>query len=398
MEMRLAFAGEVISTLPYFSFPAFQILCQQLGFQTRWDQAERTFHLLPGLTGKIVCLVQSKSRVEQELLTYVTKFLTSSGIHCLLSDEANSSTPADLYLKLTVSQETNTEPPQTIVHYDDRHTNTRKLSRLLFQEFEKLGIPYIPRACSESPLSIPLIEIQSCSPGENQPMKWTTDRERLAVSLASGIIKYFLEDGNISPFSLLSPESITCFIKDRAFSHQKEEGFQNELRTETKRLQAEVYFDYSYHFSANEKQPHLILGNLSIKNTGDEDLYNPVILIRVTPPDSIKLRGQILPPHMTESLSIQNSMGNRGWKYLGDDWFQKAHEQGEYWIGPINDIRISAQEIERLNFQLTVTKPIQDNQVMVEGFVYFQEKQMHFSSNNRIICSYLPSANSVSKS
>jgi hypothetical protein len=402
--MQVYFADEAFGAIPYSSFPAFRLLCEQLGFQTEWNEAESTLHLLPGLTGKTVYLVSGRSRdslpnekkklEEQEILTDVKNFLASSGIHCILSDE-EPTTQTDLYIQLAFSQETQIDVPQMIVIYDDWNVKTRKLARFLFKEFENFGIPCISRTRVETTLTNSLLDIQCRCPEENQQTEWATFRSRVAVCLASSILRYFQEREKISILSCLSPKITSHFLQRVVNSERNQQAVQDEYRSETNRLQAEVYFDYSIHVSSSEKQTHLIIGNLSIKNTGTEDLYNPVILLRVSPPDSIKLRGQILPPQMTESLSIQSSRGKRGWKYLEEDWFQKVHEQGEYWIGPINPIRIGSQEVETLNFQLSVTKPAEGNQVMVEGFVFFQEKQIHFPSNNRIIFSYLSSLNTV---
>ncbi|GIM47085.1 hypothetical protein DNHGIG_26340 [Collibacillus ludicampi] len=397
--MQVYFADEAFGVIPYSSFPAFRLLCEQLGFQTKWNEAESTLHLLPGLTGKTVCLAQGGSRdslsfekkrvEEQEILTDVKNFLASSGIHCIMSDEARTSTQTDLYIQLTVSHEPHVDVPQLIVIYDDWNVKTRKLARFLFKEFECSGIPCMSKTRVEADLTNSFLDIQCRILDENQQTEWATFRSRLAVSLASSILRYFQDREKISILSCLSPKIIYHFLELVVNPEREQQEVQDEYRLATNRLQAEVYFDYSIHVSASEKQPHLIIGNLSIKNTGTEDLYNPVIYLRVTPPESIKLRGQILPPQMTESLSIQSAMGKRGWKYLEEDWFQKVHEQGEYWIGPIDPIRIGSQEVEILNFQLSVTKPAEGNQVMVEGFVFFQEKQIHFPSNNRIIFSYL---------
>jgi hypothetical protein len=159
-------------------------------------------------------------------------------------------------------------------------------------------------------------------------------------------------------------------------------------QAEARRLEAEVFFDYTVLRSDVENRPFLLIGNICVKNTGTEALYNPVVCLRADPPDSIKMGGQILPPNLVETLAVQSSAGIKGWRYLENDWFTQAKERGEYWMAPIHPVRIEPNTTEMFqNFQFSVTKPETGNTVTVEGYVFFQEQGLQFAANNRIALS-----------
>ncbi|MED4912172.1 hypothetical protein P9761_28880 [Brevibacillus centrosporus] len=156
-----------------------------------------------------------------------------------------------------------------------------------------------------------------------------------------------------------------------------------------KRLEAEVFLDYTLFHSDLEHRPFLLIGNLYVKNTGTEDLINPIICLRVSPMESIKLGGQILPPNLVETMGVQSSSGIKGWRYLEDDWFSQAQERGEYWIAPIQPILISPKATEPFqNFQISIKKPENGSIVTVEAVVLFNEQEIHFPANNRIAISF----------
>ncbi|MGN7468372.1 hypothetical protein [Brevibacillus sp. SAFN-007a] len=155
------------------------------------------------------------------------------------------------------------------------------------------------------------------------------------------------------------------------------------------RAAAEVFFDYTLIHSDSAEKPYLLIGTLQVKNTGTETLYNPVVCLRVTPVDSIKMGGQILPPKLVETLAVQGSNGLKGWRYLDDDWFSQAMERGEYWIAPIQPVVIPPQSAEAFqNFQVSFLKQESGKAIVVEGIVLCNDQSVHFSANNRIAVSF----------
>ncbi|WP_419878837.1 hypothetical protein [Brevibacillus centrosporus] len=154
-------------------------------------------------------------------------------------------------------------------------------------------------------------------------------------------------------------------------------------------LEAEVYFDYTLIHSDSEDRPFLLIGTLQVKNTGTADLYNPIVCLRVTPADSIKMGGQILPPKFVETMAVQGASGLSGWRYLNDDWFVQAQERGEYWIAPIQPVLIEPKATEAFqNFQISFLKQPSGKGVTVEGVVLCNNQEVNFSANNRIAISF----------
>ncbi|WP_103110759.1 hypothetical protein [Brevibacillus reuszeri] len=155
------------------------------------------------------------------------------------------------------------------------------------------------------------------------------------------------------------------------------------------RVEAEVFFDYTLIHSDSEEKPYLLIGTLQVKNTGTEELYNPIVCLRVTPADSIKMGGQILPPKLVETMAVQGMNGLKGWRYLEDDWFTTAMERGEYWIAPIAPVSIAPKATESFqNFQISFLKQDAGKAVIVEGVVVCNNQEVHFSANNRIAVSF----------
>lgn len=151
--------------------------------------------------------------------------------------------------------------------------------------------------------------------------------------------------------------------------------------------QAEVSFDYSTVIEPDNDR-RLIIANLRIKNTGTVVLRNPIICIRLTPAQSMKLRGQIWPPAMAKTLAFKDPAGSYGWQYLNDDWLETGTLKGEYWISPVRPTSILPQDVKSLNnLQIIVNESPDTNIVTVEGVVYFHEQGLQVPSNNRIVVS-----------
>jgi hypothetical protein len=164
--------------------------------------------------------------------------------------------------------------------------------------------------------------------------------------------------------------------------------FQTEkAQTREKSFQAEVFFNYTVLLSASEDGAIFIIGHLTMKNTGMEPLYHPIVCLRSIPADKVDIRGQIVPANMTETLGVQSTQGPKGWRYAAVEEVGKS-EPGELWICPIQPMHIEPQGVETLqNLQFRVARSVKET-VTVDGLVTFQEPQVTFSSNNRIMLSF----------
>ncbi|UAC49117.1 hypothetical protein K6959_04260 [Bacillus aquiflavi] len=207
------------------------------------------------------------------------------------------------------------------------------------------------------------------------------------------MIRYLLKGNETAIISCMSLDLLNNLLsappqKRKRKLEKSAENTASRKLEQAKMLQAEVIFDYTVMPNSNFDH-FIIIGNLLIKNIGNTALKNPFICLRINPSDKVELGGQILPPEMTEILAVQGTGGAQGWQYVGEDWLTKAFETGEYWIRPINDVRIMPKETEALRqFQLSIDKLQEKGTITVEGFVYFQEQNLRFPASNRIVFSF----------
>ncbi|MBH8605669.1 MULTISPECIES: hypothetical protein [Thermoactinomyces] len=154
---------------------------------------------------------------------------------------------------------------------------------------------------------------------------------------------------------------------------------------------ADVYFDYQVVVPDSDTDPYLIFGSMVMKNTGRSDLIDPIICLQVNPTEGAQLKGQIVPPKMADTLAVQGFNGDSatGWRYLEDDWMKKVKERGEYWICPIQPLRIAPGEMESFsNFQLSVPKPEKGRTITIQGILFFKDGNFQVPTSNRITISF----------
>mgnify|MGYP001199616821 CR=1 FL=1 len=443
MEVEVYYGGQRGGAIPYADLPAFRLFCKQSGYQTKWDPKTKRLDLNPGLTGKI-CVLAPAGLPEgnadaQEIVRHVYAFLHGTGVDAVLvGKKAEVPKKWDVAIRLSVKElHSAAKPRLEIFHGDDERR--KRLASILQTELKHTGIQCGIKAPKEARKIHPFLVVQLVVPKETELSQKKGYGEKLAFYLASGILRYFQEIQHISPVSYLSPHILEPFFhtllldrtegmrssgkseRTEAERHMettiilpqqtKPEPTATEQATETetatspgqsvqdeelpapmaedKRVHAEVFFDYTLFHSDLENRPFLLIGNLYVKNTGNEALYNPIVCLRVTPIDSVNLGGQILPPRLVETMAVQSATGVKGWRYLEDDWFSQAKERGEYWIAPIQPIQIAPGATESFqNFQLSIRKPEEGNSVTVEGVVWFREQEIHFPANNRIALSF----------
>ena len=441
MEVEVYVGGRRGGTMPYSSLPAFRLFCKQNGFRLKWDVKNKRIDLDSGLKGKTCALIFGKKsgdmQFERDILNKMQKFLANTGIEVMLREEkANFPKGKDVAIRFGVKEIRSAVKPKLILAHGEQGSR-RALVESIHQELKHTGIICVMREW-KVPRSAPhQLDIQLHMPEGTDSQIRKAVGERIAFYLSSGILRYFHAGLKMASLSYLPPHILHTLIKSfmveptevREMREMKEpkgvmeQGEKDEDAEENKalpslpeapepleasarqpvqlqgplhpplqdekRLEAEVFFDYTVLRSEIEKKPFLIMGNLYVKNTGTEILYSPVVCLRAVPADSIQLGGQILPPNLVETMAVQGSEGVKGWKYLEDNWFSQAKERGEYWIAPIQPVQIAPQETEPFqNFQISVLKPEAAGTVTIEGFVYFREQGLQFASNNRISLSF----------
>jgi len=427
MEVEVYVGGRREGTMPYASLPAFRLFCRQNGFRIKWDAKNRRIDLDAGLRGK-TCVLEKKSSqtpLAEEILNKLEKFLANAGIEVRQREaQANLSPGKDLAIRFGARATRALVKPKLVL--TQREQGSRKtLIASIQQEMRQAGIVCAVKEGKTARSVPPHLDVELLLPEGTEPKLRRAIGEKVAFCLSSGILRYFQDRMNPSPLSWLPPQMLNAFVRSflaepadgkepaglRAQPETDEGSAQNgpisgpaEQQGEAsagkivlfkqpltappareQRLEAEVFFDYTVIRSEIERKPFLIIGNVTVKNTGTEWLNNPVVCLRADPADSIQLGGQILPPKLVETMAVQGAEGAKGWKYLEDDWASQARQRGEYWICPIQPVQIAPQQKESFqNFQISVLKPENSSTVTIEGFVFFREQGLRFASNNRI--------------
>lgn len=154
------------------------------------------------------------------------------------------------------------------------------------------------------------------------------------------------------------------------------------------RYQCDSYFDYSIILPDRSENEHevLVLGNYIIRNTGTDALTQPIICIRTSSPEAMRLGGRI--STLTHESADETSTMEK-WAYVNDDWREKVEKLGEHWLlAKHRHTLLPNEQLSFTKFELTCSKPQKQSNIIIEGFVYFQEIKEGASSLNNIILNF----------
>lgn len=183
------------------------------------------------------------------------------------------------------------------------------------------------------------------------------------------------------------PVRLARLYRQKALAYK--EKFEN-LRRRTPPHHAEAWFRYTVVLPQREGEPVLVVGSFDVKNTGSESLHDPVVLLRMTPPNTGTFSTRVLDPQWLTVKGVYTARGTpTGWVYVHEDWQERARSDGEYWIRlqgapplePGGWLRVDA-----LQWQLPHQTP--GFEARLEGFVYFQEKRDGIAAGNSIAVSF----------
>lgn len=143
-----------------------------------------------------------------------------------------------------------------------------------------------------------------------------------------------------------------------------------------------AYFDYSIVVSGQKES--VIRGNFHIENVGGEPLGTPLVCFRFYPTDASALKGKI--------ISLEQAQRDGGesktWVYVDDDWGQEAQERGEIWVRPYEETEVRPDgKVTLEDFQIPIKKHFDEN-VVIEGFVYFGNGQYKVKAANQILITF----------
>ncbi|ASS96801.1 hypothetical protein [Peribacillus simplex] len=405
MDFRVEVGEKEAGTIPYESLPAFTYLFRELGFDVLPDTENQKVQLCSALHGKKIVISSDydvkfntyrKGHLEKKVLEYIKTFLSACGAKVILKDGKKESENADFHVYFSLFEIPVIKEPILELIHNSKSTN-KKLLDIFHYECTRTGTKFKSNEVV-SGAKKPFINIQIMYPVITDEDFWEKLGEKYAMSITIGILARFHESSPLSVLSLVPIEIFSnMFVHSENTGVNLEPTMQKEKRlpekkkflvkkpTFPKRKEAEVFLDYHIFIEEHEDRNKIkLIGNLHIKNIGTEVLRNPVICLRSTPSESIKISGQILPPNVAETLGVMKNEETKGWKYMNDEWFEEM-EKGETWICPIQSKNINPRQTESLtNLQISVLQPEENSNIRVEAFVFFKEQDLEISSSNQI--------------
>ncbi|MCU9614563.1 hypothetical protein OEV98_13545 [Caldibacillus lycopersici] len=387
-------------SIPDETVPAFYYCCRAWGFQVDMDVTAGRITLLPGLSNKRILLLRDQhlqsslrmERYEEQMLQFIQNSLKSSGVQYSQSEQEKVEA-LDLSLSIFISQLPYLQDTTLEIYCSPAEFAAEWINEIK-SECEKHTIKLVIHEIDEKE-TYQKVACHILYPMEMEASFWEKVGKSLAAILSLGLLHKLQGDNRQSLLSIFPLEhwlkafTTTMANKEIALI---EETAQEIMDTQVQRNQpaqknilarAESFFDYHL-FLMKNKTPK-IFGGLSLKNTGNVLLRNPIICFRISPPGSVSFNGQILPPNAIQTQGIQTSDGPKGWRYMYDHWQEDAQEKGEIWICPINELTIAPDEnISLSNIQMKVNDMEHVNSIKIEAYTFFSEHKLEIVSNNKI--------------
>ena len=374
MEISVCFNNKIITVIPYHSLVGFRLFCEQHGLQTNWNTVEKRIDLFSDSKQKQIALFSTTTNpLNHDVLQTLKRFLSVNELVTVVEDVKTLTTDPYLQIKVEAFEHTSDKRTSLVIEHHPRIDE--RLRNLLRTELNNEKIPFQLKEMKHFPLasSRGLLFKYHLPPNPSLEMY----KELFSMCIARAILRYVDRQQNnffsYFPKNMLknwlvnmtqtprsSPEQNKAQQKEENEIEKEENSHrlklisQNPLDEKKRILHAEVFFDYTILIpqSESELKDYLVEGNLYIKNTGNQALMNPVICIKITPVQSASLQGQIIPPKMVSSLGTKSMSGEKGWKYVYDDWRQRVKTNGEYWISPIQVLQIPPGETTMFNFKI----------------------------------------------
>ncbi|UII58058.1 hypothetical protein LS684_20740 (plasmid) [Cytobacillus spongiae] len=397
--MKLKINDQDWGSVPDYCLSAIQFFCVENQYHYHWNKEEQTVEVNSSLHGKKVWLSVNTSNesINEKINKKVKEVLIHYGIDIAFLDNSEGLSEGDLLIEL-VSGKTKNDKRFVSFGYNEKLNpiNVKKILSIYKDELQFNGYYLLPEShsiphlrCSiqcndeefllnESPAILTNCVLKVLL-GNQKPTLLDLNVLHLLKTAGEDV-----EDSGKNRGKLMKPARKTQ-IDDKEYEEIKKQKAKRKIReAEAKKSSAEIYFDYIV-LPNRKLERYSIKADLFIKNTGNTDLLNPKICLRMNPPDKIEIGGQILPPEMSDIFSIQGQNGAEGWKYMGEDWLEKAYETGEYWIETIQESTIPPGEsimVEGMQFTLENLEEQETSTIL--GFVLFEEQGLQLNANNTI--------------
>lgn len=404
MDFEVKWNEKRIGSLSYKNLATFRHHCLSNGYFFDWNTKEATCYVSPSTKGKRICIVKKDDDCSfiHTIINRIEEFVSPANI-----DVYHSETTTDDELQFTfypLTYNSYITWPNIFISYNLKEAQA-DLFKSFVNDLHSLGMKNVfAKKLSSIPSTSSLL-IRLEIPQKDKKNDHEELVEALAASISEFTFHYFTNRNKLNPSSMvINPiKSFLENLQDITISENPQPKLEAPAQPERREIvqtvepqqisnevdyedfdEAHSYFDYTVHLTTDEEDLN-ITGNFYITNTGNTELKNPIVCLKVDPKEHVSLGGQILPPSMAEVYGVQSSGGLKGWRYLEDDWFDKAKDRGEYWIAPLHSTVIKpGEQIDISNFQLSIAKPKEIDKVTVKGIVFFKEQDLSFTANNAI--------------
>ncbi len=394
MTYSVYFDGELLGKALYQSAVSLALFCEQQGFEALIDPNKETINIETGRKQLPISIsARSKNQQSQDAVLKLSDILKAEGLDLL-------------------------EEPSIIIYLDNieqQHSDQQliiehnvlldeRLKNLLIIEFNKAKIPFV------------LNEKKNLAADGKQQLAFRSqfnEDDRLILSISRAFIRYCsvkpaANNSAIVPMPLIK-SWLSSFLDQTPLPNTQERKAVTKVPEKTmkpeknknistvnsqdqrlKKANAEVFLNYTMLIPRpdDEEKEYMVNGSIIMKNTGDIDLKNPVICIKIPVEQGISLQGQILPPKLVAGLAMKGSDGEKGWKYVYDDWRERVKTKGEYWITSIQELTIPPGGSEVFNGLKVLIREPKNSSVGIHAFVYFNEGNQQYASNNTISLSF----------
>ncbi|MGA5688817.1 hypothetical protein [Cytobacillus pseudoceanisediminis] len=396
MTYSVYFDGELLGKALYHSAVSLALFCEQQGFETLIDQNNENINIETGRKHDPISVsARSKNQQSHDAVLKLRDILRTEGLDLLKEPSII------LYLDIIEQQY---DDQQLIIEHNV--SLDERLRNLLIIEFNKAKIPFVFK------------EKKNLAADGKQQLAFRsqfTEDDQQIVSISRALIRYcsIKPSAQNMPFTFLPAPLIRTWLNtflDSSVSQTKEKKEAPKISEKAvkpernksiaavssidankpKKANAEVFLNYTMLIprADDDQKEYMVNGSIIMKNTGDLDLKNPVICIKVPTDPGISLQGQILPPKLVAGLAMKSNDGEKGWKYVYDDWRERVKTKGEYWITSIQDLTIPPGGTELFNGLKVIIKESKNSSVGIHAFVYFNEGKYQYASNNAISLSF----------
>ncbi|MCA1036818.1 hypothetical protein LCL90_19425 [Bacillus infantis] len=386
------------------SLMSITLFCEEHGYTAKWEETERKLHIASGRKLESILLAPLSSGVDNAFLETLKGYLEGEGFLAITGSQIEEA-KLKPHILLEIAESDQFSLPQLSLehpsHLDDRVKNA------LLSELNRRSLPYqikeLKYLNAHSPLRFKMV--CKLPKGENSNRDLASIMVRTIVCYSNSSRQGQKQRGAFLPLPVMK-NMIRGFLLPDTQTAEQQPSVQRPaaekpavqqaqsgqiFKQKESKADADIVMNYTVLLPRTEETVRevMINGALFMKNTGNSALIDPVICIKIPPQKGISLQGQILPPKMVEGLAVKGTGGDKGWKYVYDDWRDRVKAKGEYWITSIPQLEILPGETNAFNaLNLSIKEPEENSSILIQAFVYFNEGKYRFSSSNSISLSF----------